>query len=197
MNKCLILLIPILISCQNRMDNYKKFKLSLNKCLTNYYVTNDKKYLLEGYDILQKDNDFKENGITKYNQDVVIPILFSLKRYDELEKLLINNKVLNQYNCTNILNMVRALKYSKINKNKSNTYIYESIKIIQDSMKKVPKDSLLYADYFTMRMYLNGKERVLEEIDSMQKVNKNYSKLFYENILKELIEEHPKELLPK
>lgn len=196
MNKYLILLILIFISCQNRTDNYKKFKLSLNECLTNYYVTNDKKYLLEGYNILQKNNDFKQNGITKYNQDIVIPILFSFKKYDELEELLVNNKTVNKYTSTNTLNMVRALKYSKVNKSKSNTYIYESIKMIQDSIKKAPNDSLLYADYFTMRMYLNGKVKALQEIDSMQKVDKRYTELFYNKILKESIEEYPLELLP-
>ena len=49
--------------------------------------------------------------------------------------------------------------------------------------------------YFVMQLYLNGREKSHIELDSLKAVNKNFTNLFYEQILQDLIEEYPKEYL--
>ncbi|AWI25513.1 hypothetical protein HYN49_06160 [Flavobacterium pallidum] len=120
----------------------------------------------------------------------------NLNKYDELEKLLIEDENINTYYRKNTLNVVRYLKNFNRDKVKSQSYINENINRITDSIRKSPKDSLLYGDYFAMRMFLNGKAKTLVEIDSMQAVNKKYSEIFYESILKDAVKEYPDDYLP-
>ena len=69
--------------------------------------------------------------------------------------------------------------------------------MIKDTIDKKPNDSLRYADYFSMRMFLVGKKGALKEVDSMKAVNKRYSDVFYDEILKEAIKSYPDEYLSK
>ena len=117
----------------------------------------------------------------------------NLKKYDELGKLLTRASNLNEYNRLNTLNIVRYLKLKNTNKQKANSYIEDNIIRITDSLNMKSKDSLIYADYFSMRMFLVGKEKAIMEIDSMQ-INKEYSDDFYE-LLKESIKVYPDEHL--
>ena len=198
MSKYMFFIFIFFFSC-NRNEQYinnKDINSILNKSFKEFYDKKDKKILEQAYDSLQKNKDFQEKGLIGKNSLPIISLLMLLQKYDELENLLEANKTLNRYNRINTLNMVRSLKYSKKDRSKSDLYIYESINMIRDSLQKAPNDSILYADYFTMRMYLNGKVKALQEIDSMQKVDKRYTELFYNKILKESIEEYPLELLP-
>ena len=78
----------------------------------------------------------------------------------------------------------------KNDKEKADSYIEKNINRISDSLNKKEKDSLIYADYFSMRMFLVGKKNTLKEIDSMQVSNKKYSDIFYD-LLKESIDAYP------
>lgn len=163
--------------------------------LSKYNSTKDKKYLLASYYKLSNNKDFVEQGLVGKNSLPIISLLMNLKKYDELEKLLVLNTTINKYNRINTLNTVRFLKLKNSDKNKANLYIKESIVMIKDTISKAPNDSLLYIDYFSMRIFLVGKKNVLKEIDSMEVTNKKYSNIFYKSILKDNIENYPDEFL--
>jgi len=190
-------ILMMLLSCVKTKESItnENLNLLLSQSISKYHATKDKKYLLSAYNKLNKNKDFVEQGLVGKNSFPIISLLFNLKKYDELEKLLLSNNTINRYNRVNTLNTVRFLKFKNSDKNKADFYIKESITLIEDTINKAPKDSLLYADYFSMRLFLVGKKSVLKEIDSMQKVNKKYSNLFYDEILKEAIKEYPDEYL--
>lgn len=187
------------LSCVNKGKSITNEELNtlLNKTTTQYFQTKDKKYLDVAYDQLKYNRDFKVKGLSGKNSLPIVSLLLNLKKYDELEILLANNKTINKYNRLNTLNIVRFLKNKHINKVKADSYIYENIQRINDSLNKIPQDSLIYADYFSMRMFLVGKKVALKEVDSMKAVNKRYSDIFYDAILKDAIENYPDENLPK
>jgi hypothetical protein len=189
----------ILFSCSNIEKEITNEQLNtlLVESNTKYFETKDKKHLLNVYEQLKLNEDFREEGLSGKNSLSIISLLLNLEKYNELENLLVENKSINNFNRLNILNTVRFLKNKDKNRLKANSYIYENIKIINDSLNKSPQDSLLYADYFSMRMFLVGKKGALKEVDSMKAVNKRYSDVFYDDILKEAIESYPDEYLPK
>lgn len=184
--------ILLFLSCNRNSDmiTNEKLNILLSENISKYHKTKDKKYLIFVYEKLSKNDDFKNHGLVGKNSLPIISLLLNLKKYDELEKLLANNTAINKYNRINTLNTVKYLKFKNNNIEKANSYIKESTKMIIDSLQKSPNDSLLYADYFSMRVFLVGKEKVLKEIDSMQIVNKKYSDLFYKDILRSSIENY-------
>lgn len=193
---CLIFLSALsCINTKEKIDNKELLNI-LNLNTIQYFETNNQEYLQSAYEKLNQNKDYRNKGLTSENSKLVISLLLNLKKYDELEKLLEKDITLNKYNRIITLNTVKYLKYSKENKEKANSYIKENIAMINDSLNKKPQDSLLYGDYFSNRMFLVGKKNVLMEIDSMQKSNKKYSDFFYQEILKESIQNYPDELLP-
>lgn len=195
-NKILIIIsLTFLFSCinKNKSISNKDLNTLLNKSFSQYSEKRDKKCLLSAYKSLEENQDFKENGLNGANSFNIMRLLFGLTKYDELEKLLLSNHTINKYNRINTLNTVRFLKFKNSDRNKANSYIKESIDMIKDTISKAPKDSLLYADYFSMRMFLVGKDKVFKEIDSMQTVNKKYTDVFYKSILKGNLESYPQE----
>lgn len=191
--KLLLLIISMItISCLNKKIyiTNENLNILLSKSISKYYQTKDKKYLLFAYDSLYKNEEFIDQGLVGKNTLPIISLLINLKKYDELEKLLINNTTINNYNRLNTLNTVMYLKLKDIDKERANSYIQKRIITIKEKINKTPTDSLLYVDYFTMKMFLVGKEKVLKDIDSMEITNKNYSNIFYKNILKESIENY-------
>lgn len=190
------------LSCMNKVNRSKDISNQelneiLNKSLVEYSKNKDKKILNEAYNDLNKNKDFREYGLVNGISNSTIGVLMGLGKYDELEKLLNKTKVIDQYNKTNILNTVRYLKFKDKNLPKAKLYIAESLKMIKDTIDKKPNDSLRYADYFSMRMFLVGKKGALKEVDSMKAVNKRYSDVFYDEILKEAIKSYPDEYLSK
>jgi len=193
-NKILIIIILFFLSsCTNKKQNISNKELSalLNKSFSQYYETKDEKYLVEAYKSLKNNQDFNEKGLDGGNSFSIIRLLFGLKKYKELDSLLTKSTALDDYHRLNTLNIVKFLEFKNNNQKKANTYIYENIKRINDSLNKQPQDSLIFGDYFSMRMFLVGKKRALKEIDSMKMVNKKYSPIFYDEILKSAIEDYP------
>lgn len=200
MKQKIIILASLLIlfsSCFKTKENISNENLNvlIYQNLSKYNSTKDKKYLLASYYKLSNNKDFVEQGLVGKNSLPIISLLMNLKKYDELEKLLVSNTTINKYNRVNTLNTVRFLKLKNSDKNKANLYIKESIVMIKDTISKAPNDSLLYIDYFSMRIFLVGKKNVLKEIDSMEVTNKKYSNIFYKSILKDNIENYPDEFL--
>lgn len=196
--KTLICSIILLVaSCNNnkKLDNSGSLNKSY-KYLTEYRLTKKDKFLQKSYLELNKNVDYKENGITRRNYELVVPLLLYLKKYDELENLLLKSTVIDINKRKITLNTIKSLKIYKNDKSLAKNYIDENIKYIKESINQNPKDSLLYIDYFVMRLYKkNDRQTILNEIDSMQQINKNHSSLFYNQILKDVIEEYPKEYL--
>ncbi|WP_141672846.1 hypothetical protein [Flavobacterium crassostreae] len=187
------------LSCVNTKKNITNEELNvlLNKTTMQYFQTKDKKYLDVAYEQLKYNKDFVEKGLSGKNSLPIVSLLLNLKKYDELEELLIKNKSINEYSRLNTLNTTRYLKFKDKDLPKAKLYIAESLKMIKDTIDKKPNDSLRYADYFSMRMFLVGKKGALKEVDSMKAVNKRYSDIFYDAILKDAIESYPDEYLPK
>ena len=187
------------LSCVNTKKNITNEELNvlLNKTTMQYFQTKDKKYLDVAYEQLKYNKDFVEKGLSGKNSLPIVSLLLNMKKYDELEELLIKNKSINEYSRINTLNTTRYLKFKDKDLPKAKLYIAESLKMIKDTIDKKPNDSLRYADYFSMRMFLVGKKGALKEVDSMKAVNKRYSDIFYDAILKDGIESYPDEYLPK
>ena len=187
------------LSCVNTKKNITNEELNvlLNKTTMQYFQTKDKKYLDVAYEQLKHNKDFVEKGLSGKNSLPIVSLLLNMKKYDELEELLIKNKSINEYSRINTLNTTRYLKFKDKDLPKAKLYIAESLKMIKDTIDKKPNDSLRYVDYFSMRMFLVGKKGALKEVDSMKAVNKRYSDIFYDAILKDGIESYPDEYLPK
>lgn len=182
-------------TCQEKRQPISDEELSglLNNSIIKYHETKDQKILDSAYAKLIQNKSYKNSELVTTNLQLSISLLLNMKKYNELEKLLEETKYLNEYNRLNTLNIVRYLKLKNTNKQKANSYIEENIVRITDSLNMKPKDSLIYADYFSMRMFLVGKEKAIKEIDSMQ-INKEYSEGFYK-LLKESIKVYPDEHL--
>lgn len=187
------------LSCVNTKKSITNEELNalLNKTNIEYFQTKDKKSLEFAYEQLKYNKDFREEGLSGKNSLPIVSLLLNLKKYNELENLLLKTKSINEYSRLNTLNTVRYLKFKDNNLPKAKLYIAESLKMIKDTIDKKPNDSLRYADYFSMRMFLVGKKGALKEVDSMKAVNKRYSDIFYDAILKDAIESYPDEYLAK
>jgi hypothetical protein len=187
------------LSCVNTKKNITNEELNILLSKTNiqYFQTKEKKYLDLAYEQLKYNKDFREEGLLGKNSLPIISLLLNLKKYNEFEKLLIKTKSINEYSRLNTLNTVRYLKFKDKDLPKAKLFIAESLKMIKDTIDKKPNDSLRYADYFSMRMFLVGKKGALKEVDSMKAVNKRYSDIFYDAILRDAIESYPDEYLPK
>ena len=118
-----------------------------------------------------------------------------LKKYEELEKLLSKNTTIDETKKGITLNTIKSLNVYKKDKVLAREYIDQNLKTIKERIDQNSKDSLLYVDYFVMKLYKSDRVRTLKEIDSMQQVNKNHSPLFYNAILKDAIKEYPQEYL--
>jgi hypothetical protein len=187
----------ILVSC-NKKDNLNdtnSLKIA-NQYLTEYYKTKNQKFLEKSYKSLNENTIYKEEGITNDNKELVLPLLMYMKKYDELEKLLQEDTILDKYQKEITSNLIKSLNNQK-DMELSKKYIYKNIDLIQNKITSTPNDSLLYTQYFVMKLYLNGRDKTLQEIDSMKAKNPKYSKAYYDYILRDLIEEYPQELLYK
>ncbi|OUL63584.1 hypothetical protein [Flavobacterium sp. AJR] len=187
----------ILLSC-NKKDNLNdtnSLKIA-NQYLTEYYKTKNQKFLEKSYKSLNENTVYKEEGITNDNKELVLPLLMYMKKYDELEKLLQEDTILDKYQKEITSNLIKSLNNQK-DMELSKKYIYKNIDLIQNKITSTPNDSLLYTQYFIMKLYLNGRDKTLQEIDSMKAKNPKYSKAYYDYILRDLIEEYPQELLYK
>lgn len=193
--KYFILIFFLTISnCESKKKGVSDSELMniLNTNIIKYHETQNKKFLDTAYVKLNQNTNYKKFELTNPNLQLSISLLLNMKKYDELKKLLESTKYLNEYNRITILNTVKYLIFKDTDRRKANSFIKNNIKIINDSLNKKPKDSLLYADYFSMRMYLIGKKNTIKEIDSMQASSQEYTQSLY-RILKESIENYPNE----
>jgi len=186
--KTIVLIFFILASsCVNRESLKEKEKSDLiSKSLISFYNSNEAEVLYKTYSQLEKKYK-NEELLLKFDKKEVINMFLILKKYSELKHILNTQKKLS-YHDKLILNLI-DYKIDKENGMMNNKYINNNIRLIQDTLRKSPKDSILYIDYFSMRSVLVDSMKIREEIDSMQYTNKNFSKDFYDLILKNAIYE--------
>lgn len=189
-----------LFSCKN--NNKQKTKedqvnhiVQARKYLSDYKSSKDEKYLENSYTELNKDPDFVKNGINNNNRRLVTSLLMYLKKYDELKILVEKDTLTDGFNKKLSSNLLNSLEIYDKDKQKALEYMKENYRMAQERVNHNPNDSLVYIDFFMARAYLTSKEQAVEEIDSMKSSNKNYSNMFYEDILKDVIHDYPKEWL--
>lgn len=172
----------IISSCSKEVKKNDVFISSLQK----YYSTNNRSELQAAYlELKPKIND--KEALLNYDKQSVVSAFMILKKYDEL-KMLINNQSNIDYNDKLILNLLDYILEKKSG-NIKKEFIYNNIKLVQDTLVKSPKDSLLYIDYFTMRSILKNSKGINDEIDSMQYTNSNFTDSYYNDILRVAIDE--------
>lgn len=189
-----IITIISFLSCKDGDQKEGGSLIKIKEYLFNYTTSHDTKYLEKSYNELSKNNDFQKKGLTLENKETVISLLMYMKKYDELKVLLEKTTTIDPFKKRVTLNLIKYLMNKKDEK-LSKKYIHENISLIQKKIDSDPGDSLIYIDYFIMKLYLKGREKTLKEVDSMQKYNKKQSDVFYDYILKDLIEEYPEQYM--
>lgn len=193
---CFPLLIFLTCNESEKTISNEALVYSVNKYTYQYHQSGNTKYLDSAYSLLKRNKDYRTKGLSYRNSQTVIALLLNLQKYSELEILLKSDTLMDPYDKFKVLNLTRYLEIAKKDRIKANEFIRNNILMITDSLRRNPKDSILYADYFSMRMFLVGKDKVLSEIDSMMRINNEFSPLFYEKILKESIKNYPDRMLP-
>jgi len=187
--KITVLFLVFSVSCGNKkLVSYDEIR----KQFGNYIVNHDQSSLKRSYHTLIKKEDFKTNGITSQNLDLVIPIFFKLKKHDELIKLLKNTSILSDYYREFYINLAKYLSLRCVDSLSANTFINNNLSLINNQILNNQNDSILYVDYYTCKLYVSDLESVLKEVDSLQNVNHKFTSDFYDYILTDaLIEFYP------
>lgn len=190
----LILLINI-NGCENSQGLESNISTDSAKIYFHKYLINKQNdALAKSYSFIEKVNNL--NLYEKNDRGMIITIILYKKVYDHAIKLLKDFKPLDSVNQVDNILTLNLTKYLA-NKDElnANEYIYNNIAIIENRIQQEPLDSLAYTNLFLMKMYLNGRNKTLIQIDSMQNTNKQFSELFYESVLRDFIEEYPEELM--
>ncbi|HLP53816.1 MAG TPA: hypothetical protein VK151_02265 [Fluviicola sp.] len=195
MNKILVFLLIITYSCSS--DNQSVISHSdkvpdyseIRKKHTQYVLTHNKSALKESYSLLKKNSDFKTNGLSDSNKDLVLPIYMELKKYDDLLDLIHESRNLNEYHKTFYDNYITYLKFRCIEGEKATFYIEKNLSLIKEKIKSSPNDSSLLVDYFFNKVLITNVDSLHLEIDSMKKNRVGISSEFYDHVLKESIRE--------
>jgi len=183
----------VLFSCQEKSVPLEKSR----EYFTEYLILHDKSYLDSSYNSLTSRRYLDSNGLNETNKDIVLPLLMYMGKYQELESLLTANQDMKTLDKKLALNLIRSLDLYEKDSSRAKSLIRDNLQLIGQEIEANPNDSLLWASHFTARIYLVGKQKTLEEIDSLKSVENRYSDIFYDYILKDLIEEYPDELMYK
>lgn len=193
--KCLITLncFLVLFSCQEKGIPLEQSR----EYFVEYLLAHDKAYLDSSYNSLTSKRYLDKTGLNETNKDIVMPLFIYMKKYDELETLLRSNQDMKTFDKSLALNLTRSLAIYPEDSTEAKRLMHENLQLIEREMETNPDDSLLWGSHFTARMYLVGRQKVLQEIDSLKSVNSRYPDIFYEYTLKEIIREYPDELMYK
>jgi hypothetical protein len=193
MNKILLIVLLLQLSCKNNSnhsngDGYGEAK----EYLMQYLITKDTAQLKKSYEELISNEHFEKNGLNDLNKDLVIPVFMYLRKYDELFNIVQKSEIPKK---NQTLNLIRSLQEYKHDPGAAKKYIAQNINRIKQQLESNAQDSLLYIDYFIMRLYQVGREQTMVEVDSFKTVNNNFSDLFYNQILEDVVKEYPEEFL--
>jgi hypothetical protein len=199
LNRALFISMILLLSCQGKpgIDKTDKSLQEAKRWLAEYIVNRDTNYLNKSFEYLRLNREFVNKGITKENHELVTSLLMYLRKYDELENLITRSAYsIEEKEMT--LNLIRALRTYDKDSLAAHKYIDENTNLIKGKLKSRPGDSLLYVNYFIMRVYQVGRNKAFSELDSAKLVNDRLSDEFCEYVLRDVIAEYPEEyLFPK
>ncbi|CEN46550.1 hypothetical protein CCAND95_720007 [Capnocytophaga canis] len=150
----------------------------------------DSLVLFETFQKIQNTGYLGNINISYPTSAKVYELFMMLDKFEDAERLLEDDKV--SFKDRNFYrNYTKAIHYYHTNREKSHFFAQEGLKDIKMVIKSKNIDDKFsaYGRYFYMRTFLVGKEKVLQEIDSMQKVNKTFSEIEYEAGFKDGVEE--------
>ncbi|MFZ1610188.1 MAG: hypothetical protein WAT52_03905 [Chitinophagales bacterium] len=169
-----------------KSDPYDQYR-NLPSYLSNYYLNEDTVSLNNAYQLLETNQDFNKKGLTDYNYRIVLPILFHLKKYDEILFLVENENFLEKHDKQIIINVTKYLNAPLEKKDSSIIYIQRNIQLTLEQIEKEPMDSLILIEYFSNILFIEGLDSTLEKIDSFKVQNPQFSNSYYENTLKDAV----------
>ena len=184
LSKILVYLFVIVSSCNtSRLES----KGNINSLFLNFTTTNNYSYL----DTIYSETINNSQRISEINIEAIVGAYIYLKKYSELDSLLNlletnESTVLNKVKITH--NIVKHLNRSNLD---DNHYIENNIIHYSELIRANKKDSLAYVGLFINLIYLQGKQSTLNQIDSLEKHNDNFSNHFYEYYLRQVVKNYP------
>lgn len=173
----------LLLSCKSQ--KIKKEYTEIRKHYIAFKIKGDSSELLEAYDQIYLNSDFKENGLTNHNLDIVFPVLYNMSEFDSLNILVFDSKIFDDYKKSLLSNTLNGLKNLCDCKDSANFYFRNNNLLIINQINNAPNDTSIWIDYFQNRLYLVS-------IDSVEKEVLNWNSL---NIETDLDEKFFKDLL--
>lgn len=191
------LLLLMLVSCKPKLQDTqfiesRKFKIELLEASIKCDIHNDRSELLKIYKRLNKHKEFKGSFFEYSQVNLLMDMYIYLEKYKELDKIFLMHKSSLSKDQIFVYNINKFLLKGKNHPE----FIYDNMNELKKMIARDKNDSLIYVDYFVHKVYLQGKEKTLQDIDSMKKKNKKISAFFYKYVLKQTIEEYPDALLP-
>ena len=171
-----------LVSCKNNDVTNEELNKILSTSLIEYNDTRNKDVLKKSYSFLSRNKDYREEGLQKDFFISATGVMMNLEKYDELENLLKTNHNIDEYTKMKILNDLGFMKFKSKDKKKAKEYLKKNQLMILNKIKRNPKDTLLYSEYFGIRTLLVGKEKSLLEVDSIFSNQSQYREIFKDMI---------------
>lgn len=161
---------------------------------TSIYDFDTEKVFKVIYDSIKLDLD-EDGFLLKYNRKDVINLFFKLEKYKEI-KIVLNKQEKLNYEDTLTLNKVNFI-LSKQNGETGKEYIDKSLDLIRAKIIDKPNDYKLFLDYFSFKIFITKQVDLFHEIDSIQKVNFNFSKDEYDYWYKIIKDEYESPIVKK
>lgn len=175
----------LLVACKNKTQSVtdNQINIILGESISEYQKSGDTAILNRCYEQLNNNSAFVINDINSMNKQSIITLLNILKEYEKLDKILKNNK--NQFEINmreELINMNDYLMYYENDYPKAVNAINKNISKYQLNLKQDPNDSISEMQLLVYDAILNGRDLVLQKIDSIQKNNPKYTYGFYEEV---------------
>lgn len=150
----------------------------------------DSLILLETYEKIKNTGYLGNIEISYPTSAKIYELFMMLDQFEDAEKLIEDNKV--SFKDKNFYkNYTKVVRYYHRDREKSSFFAQKGLDEIKTAIKSSKKEDKfsMYGKYFYMRTFLVGKKKVLQEIDSMQKVDRTFSEIEYEAGFKDSVEE--------
>jgi hypothetical protein len=184
----------MLVACKSPAEKNLDSLAEAKRLFEAFLVKKDTNLLANSYQCIRSNREFREEGLTTDNYDLVLSQLMYLRKYDELEYLVEHsNSVIREKEM--IRTLIKALRIYSSDSLAAYNFVDDMAIRVKSNIDRHPKDSLLYVDYFVLSIYKNGRQETLSDLDSFKLVDTNFSESFYENVLRDVILEYPSEYL--
>ncbi len=189
--KYIPVLFLLIVSCSVK-PKYSEQKLHqiLMESVIKYDTSKNVQYFQDAYDSIKKYNYLKRDNLSESHAQHIVGLLFILKKYNEAEKFIERNDNLKEFDKSQLLNIIKYQHYKSREPEKAKKYLLDNLKMIESAITRSPKDSLLLFYYYNTKTFLLGKRNALQEIDSLKRYDRKYSKYLYKELY-EYIEKFP------